>query len=281
VLTVTQLIRYLAPLGQPVGLLWLFTLLAAVFLLWRRKWLGGFTVLILAGLMYLIGSPSLARRLMTALEQPYARAGLNELPAVDAVVVLGGGHGVSQHDVFGFVLMDGAQRVLTGLELMRQHKGRVLVLGGGYYMAGEQKRPRSELLQNWLKAWDLPGTPVFTLGTALNTREEAENAQKLAKEQNWRRLILVTSASHMKRAEAVFKNVGLSVICVACDFRAYGVPDEDSSCPFIPRMGNFELWSNYLHEEIGWLIYRWRGWTTDNSERPAAPDSGPAKKSGV
>ena len=268
---VMQLIRYLAPLGQPIGLLWLLTVLTALFLLWRRKWLGSVLVFGLVGFMMVIGGPSLPKRLVASLEQPYARSGFNDLPTADAIVVLGGGHNPSQYDVFGFTLTDAAQRVLTGLELMRLHKGRALVLGGGVYFVNDQKHPRSELLQNWLKAWGLPNAPVFMLGTALDTHEEAGNARELAKEHHWQRLILVTSAFHMKRAEAVFKNAGLSVACVGCDFRAYGVPNEERRCPLIPRLGNIELLDLYLHEEIGWLIYRLHGWTTDNSAPLPAP----------
>jgi uncharacterized SAM-binding protein YcdF (DUF218 family) len=64
----------------------------------------------------------------------------------------------------------------------------------------------------------------------------------------------------MRRAEAVFQKQGVDVTPVACDFQVYGVPRTSGfSSPF-PRQHRLDLLSLYLHEQIGWWVYRWRGW---------------------
>ncbi len=46
---------------------------------------------------------------------------------------------------------------------------------------------------------------------------------------------------------------------MAADFQVVGVPKEMCFSPF-PRQGRFDLLSLYLHEKIGWVVYRTRGW---------------------
>lgn len=75
------------------------------------------------------------------------------------------------------------------------------------------------------------------------------------------RILLVTSAYHLRRAEAVFRKAGMDVIPVACDFVA-GLAELESKPLFnpIPRPGGFDKMQLYMHEVIGWWVYRWRGW---------------------
>jgi hypothetical protein len=46
---------------------------------------------------------------------------------------------------------------------------------------------------------------------------------------------------------------------VAADFQVLGVP-QDLSCSLFPRQQRLVLLSLYLHEKIGWGVYRARGW---------------------
>ena len=152
-----DLIRYFSPLGELMGLVWLFQLLAAALLFWKRRWWGAMALTTMAGVLMLIGSTSLPKSLVASLERPYARSSFNEVPVCEAVVVLGGGQIFSSYDVFGFKLTDGGERIITALELMHQHKGRALVLGGGYFWQGGKRVGLATLLRQWLKAWELPG----------------------------------------------------------------------------------------------------------------------------
>jgi uncharacterized SAM-binding protein YcdF (DUF218 family) len=265
-----DLARYFSPLAEPMGLVWLFHLLAAAILFWKRRWLGAMALAAMAGLLMLAGSTSLPKSLLGSLERPYARSSFGDVPVCDAVVALGGGQSFSPQDVFGFKLTDGGERIITALELMRQHKGRALVLGGGYFWHAGKRVGLATLLRQWLKAWELPGAPVYSLDTSATTQEEARNLQKLAREQGWQRVILVTSAAHMRRAEAVFKNAGVSVIPVGCDFRAQGIQEPASGCPLIPRLDRFDDLGIFLHEQIGWFVYRCRGWTADHKASPVS-----------
>jgi hypothetical protein len=68
----------------------------------------------------------------------------------DAVVALGGGERVSQHDLPGFALEDGASRILTAIQLARSGKARTLVLGGSWPMPGRRDVPSMSVVQDWV-----------------------------------------------------------------------------------------------------------------------------------
>ena len=65
----------------------------------------------------------------------------------------------------------------------------------------------------------------------------------------------------MRRSEAVFKKTGLEVIPVGSDFTGISAVESDSRIyNIIPGPGGFTALGYYLHEQIGWLYYRMRGW---------------------
>ena len=251
-------LHFFAPLATPIGFIWLLLLVATVVLLKRRQWRWAIVPAALAVLISLIGS-RMPLKLVGTLERPYLRAGLAEVAVCDAVVMLGGGHEISRNDPLGFNLNKAADRLLVALELMRLKKGAVLVFGGRGYDAGGREETEAQALQPWLAAWQLPGAPVICLKGSADTHDEAVQVQALAKERGWKRVALVTSAAHMRRAEATFRRCGVEVVPVACDFRNLGTPHTDSFNPF-PEAVGFDLLEIYTHEQVGWLVYRLRGW---------------------
>jgi len=115
------------------------------------------------------------------------------------------------------------------------------------------------VVQDWVTRWALIGSSITNLGPCLTTHDEAVAFKKLKDGQGWSKVILVTSALHLRRAEALFHKLGMDVIPVAADFEAFGVSPESGFSPF-PRVHRLYLLSLYAHEKIGWWLYRARGW---------------------
>jgi hypothetical protein len=211
-------------------------------------------------------------------------------------VALGGGQIISHHDLLGFAARDGASRLLTAVELVRLGKAKTLVLGGSWPIPGKPGVPSMSVVQDWIVSWGCilqPGDQgrsggetvgqsgggtvgqsgggtvgrfdgatigvVTNLGICIDTHDEAVAFRKLKESQGWHKVILVTSALHMRRSEALFRKQGVEVLPVAADFESYGVPQEYAFSPF-PGQHRFSLLARYLHEKIGWWVYRWRGW---------------------
>jgi uncharacterized SAM-binding protein YcdF (DUF218 family) len=248
----------LTPVTEPVGAIWLLLVLCLVGLLWRRRWCSAAWLGLPVALFFLLGGTPIIDRLVEASERPYVVADINTLPAADAVVVLGSESGMSPHDPLGFSLGPAAaDRYLTAVLLTRLAKAPVLVLGGDDAFPDRPGQSQMILIQNWIQAWKLTPVTVTNLGICANTHDEALHYRLLAAANKWNHALLVTSALHLKRAEAVFQRQGLAVVPVGCDFHDSG--SAYSYC-LIPSQDRLVLWSLYLHEKIGWWVYEWRGW---------------------
>jgi len=255
-----NLYSILGMLVEPLGLLWLMSLAATVYLVRRRNYRGALHPGALVILIWVVGGTPLAGWLLASLERPYAQVDLARLPTCDAVVTLGGGVRPSRPDPLGFDCTSAADRFLLGMELVRLRKAPVLVLGGAYRRDGDYGSVELPMAKDWLGAWGLTNAGVFELGACANTRVEAERCQVLAQQHQWQRILLVTSGWHMKRAEAIFKKAGFTVVPAACDFRGLRTLQRRKA---LIRYLNTERLDNlgcYIHERIGWLVYSWCGW---------------------
>jgi uncharacterized SAM-binding protein YcdF (DUF218 family) len=252
---------FFAPLLEPLGAVWFLMALGVLILLWRRQWRIALWLLAPTFLLFLLGSTPLAEMLVGAAERPYATRNIAVLTPADAAIVLGGTQRLSAHDIFGFAIASAEERVLTGAELMRLGKARTLVLGGSTQsVPGEPGVPTMTLIRNWLVASGLTTAGVTNLGLCANTHEEAIQFSKMKRLKDWRKVVLVTSALHLRRAEAAFRKQGVEAQIVACDFQVYGVPGTGRFSSLFPSQHRLDLLSLYLHEKIGWWVYKWRGW---------------------
>lgn len=260
------LLRQLLLLIQPVGFVWLCLLVLTFVLAWRRLWRFAAATGALAALLFLVGSTDLPGAMLRSLEREFAGVKIEQLPEADAVVLLGGGGQPSRYDVAGLHLTRAGDRLMMAVHLMRLGKAPVLVIGGGTGGLDGVMRNESDLVRDWITGWhllDLPGqtaSEIVSLGHCLDTHDEAVKVRKLAEARGWRRVLLVTSASHMRRALATFRTADVSAVPVPCNFITT-VGTSPSKARFtVPRYEGMEKIAIVMHEWIGWLEYRRRGW---------------------
>jgi uncharacterized SAM-binding protein YcdF (DUF218 family) len=257
---VSRIIHFFTPLGEPIGILWLLHVFWAVSLVKRKRWREALFPGLLAVLLWICGSTPISAHLVASLERSQAQMNRGAISNSDAVIMLGGCVHPSQYDSLGIELADSADRIMTAWNLIREDKGKALVLGGSGRSLPKGEQIDGQLLQDWFAYWGSISVPTYNLGICANTRQEAERAKVLAERYRWQRIILVTSAFHMNRAEATFRKVGIPVIPVACDFQVIGREEAPASFTFSPELEKIYLLGLYLHEKIGLLIYRLRGW---------------------
>ena len=252
--------RHLIPLLEPIGLLWLALIVLAA-LLWRKRQRA--SALANAGLavfIYLIGATDLPDALLRSLENPYAGVQLDTLPVCDAVVMLGGGLDPARYEVGGLHLTRAGDRIVTALEMIRLGKAPVLVCGGSGVKVDGVMKVEADLFKQALTERRVPVPEIISLGHCEDTRDEATRTRAIAQQRGWRRVLLVTSATHLPRAVATFRALGVDVVPVPCNFLTTLSAARASSGFGIPRWGGFEKISVWMHEKIGWWEYRRRGW---------------------
>jgi uncharacterized SAM-binding protein YcdF (DUF218 family) len=257
------LLRQLLPLLAPIGLVW-FCLLALTVALWWKKQ-RGFACVTAALVVFitLIGSTSIPGRLLGSLEKPYAGVALESLPSADAIVLLGGGASPSRYEAQAVHLTIAGDRLVMAHALYQMGKAPVLLLGGNANKLDHVIRFESEIVRDLLVTWGVPKDAMIPLAANRDTHDEALKVRALATEHGWRRVLLVTSANHMRRASATFRAQGFEVIPVPCNFLTTISTAPAPPGVHVPGYDGFWKTAIWLHEQAGWFIYRRRGWVTE------------------
>jgi len=245
---------------EPAGLAWALLLIATIVFLRKRRWRESLATGAPMLILFAFGSTDLPGALLRTLERPYAGVKIDALPRADAIVLLGASAHPARLEVAGMHLTAAADRLVMALELSRLGKAPVLVIGGAVSQFPEGEVLESETVRKWIVDRQLARGEVIALRGCADTHDEATFTAELARERRWKEVLLVTSASHMKRAAATFRTAGLNVIPAPCNFMT-GLSEAPSwEPPGVPRYGGLGKTAMWLHETIGWIEYRRRGW---------------------
>jgi uncharacterized SAM-binding protein YcdF (DUF218 family) len=222
------------------------------------------------GLIWLFAMPFTSRQLIWGLEERASALTPAAIPNADAVLVLGGGLKPALAPRRGVEVSEGGDRLLTGLRLMRENKAPLLITSGGSisFTAADPAPAEAISARELAVELGLPASKILINPGSRTTAEEARDIGALARQRGWTRILLVTSAFHMPRSLATFRQrSGLTVIPVACDYqlpsrRAYGQPTVGSVVKsLLPDAEALHLSSVALKEHLGLAIYRLKGWS--------------------
>ena len=111
----------------------------------------------------------------------------------------------------------------------------------------------------FLRDLGVPEAALLLDTRALTTHENAVNVRRILAERGMQRFLLVTSAMHMRRSEAAFRAVGLDPIPVATDFSVSSNPVIGPR-RYLPSAQALAASTSVVHEYLGYLFYRLRGW---------------------
>jgi uncharacterized SAM-binding protein YcdF (DUF218 family) len=209
-------------------------------LLWqtRLRWLVGALSGAAFGLWLLVAFTPLSRLLARDLSRRDAPS------SADAVFVLSSG--LQADDELTSAAMT---RLLRGLELLEGGKAPRIILSELHPPQPSYALPARELMKNLGLDQEL-----LTVGPVGNTRDEAVAVAALFRARGWRRLLVVTTPAHSRRACAAFEREGLEVTCLPSTETRYDFENLEKSDDRIFAFGGL------LHEWIGLFVYRQRGW---------------------
>lgn len=237
------------------------SLLLAAYAVWqmfknkKSRSVAAGTVAILV--LYLNAIPFTARILADFWEGPPVFPVFEQVsgqPANTAIVVLGGFTerlpGFPGRVFFG----GGIDRLIAGIELWREKKAPFLVLSGGTY-PGEIKAPEAFAMRDFAVNFArVPADSVLIDPKSANTEENARFTaalfDSLGLEKN---IILVTSASHMPRAERLFRAQKFTLTAYKTDFTSNSVREQHFPYVLIPSADNLQYVSKIYREMIGYL----------------------------
>jgi uncharacterized SAM-binding protein YcdF (DUF218 family) len=247
--------KVLAPLTQPLTYVFIFLVLALIF--YRKPRLGKTCIGLALGLLLVFGTFPFPDMLVRYLETQYAPPAAP--PQADAVVVLSGMVNLLTSTPHQIEFGESAERILTGISLVKEGHANTLVITGGSGDLYHQDRSEARLLQQFALDFGIPADRILIDPASRNTYENAVNTQAILEEHELSTLILVTSASHLPRAMACFHKLGISPIPYGVDYHALPDPEYRLST-IIPSAGALKKTSTILHEYIGILIYKLVGY---------------------
>ena len=195
------------------------------------------------------------------LEKPWLGANghvseVNAFPNADLIVLLSGGMGANTNISPYAEMYMGADRVWQAARLYHAGKAPRIVLTG--LESNESTVPL-------LKDLGVPEDAILVDNYSLNTEENAKYTVELLRNANMLvggvkpKVLLVTSAFHMKRSVLIFQKYapGLEIIPAPSDFEVLADTDTAVSfSAFLPNAGALSRTSIHLRELIGYWGYK-------------------------
>ena len=190
------------------------------------------------------------------LEAPSQRRAATAAPRAGAIVVLSGG----RHPAPGAARVsewEDPDRFLAGLDLYCAGKAsRLLFTGGASPFRPGQSLEGQRYLQE-ARQLGIPAAAMASTPPVVNTAEEAAAIRQLLPASA--RVLLVTSAFNMRRAQRLFERQGLKVLPFPVDFQARGRwagPLWRDPSQWLPSARALDDTSRALRELLGRLVYR-------------------------
>jgi Uncharacterized conserved protein len=196
--------KLIAYLILPPGLL---IIAFAVLGISTKRKLAKFIAFSFALFVYLLSIEPIKDVLYKPLEEAYP---VPSKPKGDAIVILGGGAYNT-----GILKEDSTKRLLTGFVLHKQTNLPIVLSGG----ASIGVLPEAEIMKGLLLTLGVDKSKIYTDVNSRDTKENAQEVKKLCERLGCKKIILVTSAYHMRRAVLAFQKAGLEVVPYPTDFK--------------------------------------------------------------
>ena len=212
-------------------------------------------------------SPLVANFMMRSAEGWADRSQAKYSPQADAIVVLSGGRLVAP-GVEGVSEWSDADRFYGGVELFQAGKAPVLVFTGGWAPWEPNAKPEGDILIKHAEALGISINNMRTTLAVMNTADEARAVSELLfknisltnKSVEKVKILLVTSAYHMPRAQKLFELENLQVIPFPVDFMV-SASHEFSVLDLLPSAVSLSMTELALREFYGRVFYWIKGLT--------------------
>ncbi len=232
----------------PVGFS-IVALIAALFL--KKSWLAIFGIAILT----VASLPIVGDSCLKILENRFPRLEWEDCPPADAIVVLSGILHETRSVRGRLEWGESVDRFEQGVGLFKAGKAPLLIFTDGRIPWSNRQLTEGEELQKAAVARGVPHDAILVTPDVGNTADEAQAVRKIADARRLSRLILVTTAWHMPRAELLFRRAGVKVIPFPVDFYTR-YRDPPTVLDFLPQAGGIGNTEIALRESYGLLYYK-------------------------
>ena len=250
-----ELTKLLSLLLYPLSQGLLLCLFALLLLLFHCRRTAMAALLLAVAWLYLCSTALVADFLMGTLERDFRPRAMSVLGTADAIVLLGGATRGDTHLSTFPDLNAQADRLVYAAALYKAGKAPLVVLTGG---AQPGARPEAQLMKEILEVMGVPGRSMLLERNSRNTYDNALYTAVVLNNKNIKRILLVTSAFHMRRAVALFEKQGFDVVPAPTDYQRLVAPRVLPG--WLPSVDDLARTTIAIKEMVGFWVYRWRGW---------------------
>jgi uncharacterized SAM-binding protein YcdF (DUF218 family) len=204
------------------------------------------------GVIYILSTPIFSNNFFKQVEGSEYRNPISAIDSADAIVVLSGMLEINEVRDSTYIEWGDPDRFFGGIALFKAGKAQKLVFTGGKMPWDKAKKTEGEVLKGYAIANDIPTENIFVTKDVENTADEVVAAKELIGAS--KKIILVTSAYHMYRAQRLFEKQGFEVITYKMDYKASGHM-KITFMDFLPNANNLELTETGIREIIGRIYY--------------------------
>lgn len=229
--------KLITSLILPPGIL--IVIFIIIFFLAQKKYFIRWFSISVAFFIYLLSIEPMSDLLLHQLEKEFS---IPQKIEGEAIVILGGGTYIS-----GALSEDTINRLLTGYALHKKTKLPIILSGGNI----EGKLTDSKAMHNTLQEIGVEGKYLIEENKSRDTHENAFYTFEICKKRGFKKIILVTSGYHMKRAVKNFNKTGMEVLPYPADSKFSGTYNKYS---FLPKLGTFNISIKVIREFIALLV---------------------------
>jgi uncharacterized SAM-binding protein YcdF (DUF218 family) len=245
--------------AQPLYLLFLLLAFVGLFRCWRQsQGRKPITLTIALFGLFLISWPPFAWLALQSFERPFPHS-IDPSNDAQAIVVLASG--IQYPTVPGLPVArlgsDTYERCQYAAYLHKHWRPLPVLVSGKGNQPDPHTPPYAILMKDALVMEGLPQAMIWSETGSHTTHENAVNSAEILRQKGINKIVLVTDAYHMWRAELSFRKQGLKVVPAACGYRSVGMLHLANLMPGWEPIGFNE---DLLHEALGLLWYKIHGW---------------------
>jgi len=212
-------------------------------------------------LLFACSMPIVERSLKSGLQDQYPPVEISETPSASMIVVLGGTIAMPSPPRLEVELHESSDRVLHAFRLYQAGKAPAIFLSAGNLFSEPEMKSEAFYISSLLQEWGVPPEAILSEGDSRTTYENALQTRKFLETQSIldAPVLIVTSASHMPRAMAVFRKSGINAIASTTDVSA-GPGILTGVFDFLPSVDALKGVTSAWHEYLGTWVYHARGW---------------------
>ena len=232
----------------PPGIIIVFLIISAWLL--KKKWRLFNTGLAVA--IYLISIEPVKDLFIIPLEDAYKVPQIETIRTYDAYVVLGGGINENAPDLNGEgqLTSESLPRAVDAFRLYKIEKKPIILSGGRVY----GKKPEAEIAKKFLISLGVDEKDIIIEENSRDTYENALLVKEMLKNKGLEKIVLITSAFHMKRSVQLFKRHFSYILPYPTGYRTSRT--DYNVISYMPNGENIAYVAYSIKEYIGILFYK-------------------------